>query len=344
MKRAPDFWWQRTLPPLAHLLKPAAWLYGRVSGRRMHRKPKARSRLPVICVVNFVVGGTGKTPFAIELARVLRADGLTPGFLLRGYGGRNKGPLLVDLQTHDAEDVGDEALLLAAHAPTVISADRPAGARLAEEQPIDLLIMDDGFQNPTLAKDLNLVLVDCSTGFGNGLCLPAGPLRAPAQVQIVKADCLILIGEGDEADEAVHLAGRKGLPLVHAYVRPQPNDALQGQGLFAFAGLGRPQKFFRSLTEMRYRVNETREFADHHRYSETDARALLTEAECEGLQLVTTRKDAMRFASADTELFRWLPAQTQVLDIAMNIDDPDRLIALVRERLRAKSFDEPPRP
>ncbi|MEO1111401.1 MAG: tetraacyldisaccharide 4'-kinase [Pseudomonadota bacterium] len=342
MKRAPDFWWQRTLPPLAHLLRPAGWLYGRISGRRMHRKPKARSRLPVICVGNFVVGGTGKTPFAIELARLLRADGLRPGFLLRGYGGRTRGPLLVDPKTHDAEDVGDEALLLAAHAPTVVASDRPAGARLSEEQPIDILIMDDGFQNPSLAKDLNLVLVDCSTGFGNGLCLPAGPLRAPAQVQIVKADCLVLIGKGDEADEAVHLAGRKGLPLLHAHVQPLPNEALQRENLFAFAGIGRPQKFFTSLKEMECTVRKTRAFADHHRYSEADARALLTEAEDQGLQLVTTRKDAMRFASSDTELFRWLTAKTQVLDVAMKIDDPDRLVALVRERLRAKSFDGPP--
>ncbi|WP_306141006.1 tetraacyldisaccharide 4'-kinase [Roseibium sp. MMSF_3412] len=339
MKRAPDFWWQRTLPPPAYLLKPAAWLYGRLTGRRMHRKPKARSRLPVICVGNFVVGGTGKTPFAIELARVLRADGLTPGFLLRGYGGRTRGPLLVDPQTHDAEEVGDEALLLAAHAPTVISSDRPAGARLCEEQPIDILIMDDGFQNPSLAKDLNLVLVDCSTGFGNGLCLPAGPLRAPPQVQIVKADCLVLIGEGDEAGEAVHLAGRKGLPILHAHVQPQPNEALLGQPLFAFAGIGRPQKFFRSLKEMGCTVRETRAFADHHLYTDADARALLTEAEDQGMQLVTTRKDAMRFVSRDTEMFRWLAAKTQVLDVAMKIDDPDRLVALVREKLRARSFD-----
>lgn len=293
----------------------------------------------MICVGNFVVGGTGKTPFAIELARVLRADGLTPGFLLRGYGGRTKGPLLVDPQTHDAEDVGDEALLLAAHAPTVISSDRPAGARLAEAQPIDILIMDDGFQNPSLAKDLNLVLVDSSTGFGNGLCLPAGPLRAPAHMQIVKADCLVLIGKGDAADEAVHLAGRKGLPILHAYVQPQPNEALAGRRLFAFAGIGRPQKLFGSLKEMGCTVQQTREFADHHRYTEADARALLTEAEEQGLQLVTTRKDAMRFVSQDTEMFRWLAAKTQVLDVAMKIDEPDRLIALVRERLRARSFD-----
>ena len=293
----------------------------------------------MVCVGNFVVGGTGKTPFAIALAHALQADGLTPGFLLRGYGGRAKGPLLVDPQMHDAEDVGDEALLLAAHAPTVISSDRPAGARLSEAQPIDILIMDDGFQNPSLAKDLNLVLVDCSTGFGNGLCLPAGPLRAPAHMQIVKADCLVLIGEGDEADEAVHLAGRKGLPILHAHVQPQPNEALLGQRLFAYAGIGRPQKFFNSLKEMGCTVQETREFPDHHRYTEADARALLTEAEDQGLQLVTTRKDAMRFGAGDTEMFRWLAAKTQVLDVAMEIDDPDRLIALVRERLRARSFD-----
>lgn len=196
MKTAPDFWWKPGQTLASWLLSPAGWIYGLVSGRRMLKKPKAKSRLPVICVGNFVVGGTGKTPFAIELSYRLQEEGLRPGFLLRGYGGKAKGPLLVDASMHDADVVGDEALLLARYGPTVIAADRPSGARLAEQQPIDVLLMDDGFQNPALAKDLSLVLVDCSVGFGNGKCLPAGPLRAPAAKQIVKADCLVLVGEG----------------------------------------------------------------------------------------------------------------------------------------------------
>ncbi|MBG6146174.1 tetraacyldisaccharide 4'-kinase [Labrenzia sp. EL_13] len=339
MNKSPEFWWQPSLSPASTLLVPFSWAYGFVSGRRLFKKPKARSRLPVICIGNFVVGGTGKTPFAIALAGLLRDEGFAPGFLLRGYGGREKGPLLVDPARHRAEDVGDEALLLAAHGPTVISSDRPKGALLAETQPIDLILMDDGFQNPALAKDLNLVLVDCTTGLGNGYCLPAGPLRAPADRQIIKTDCLVLVGEGEAADEVVHLAGRKGLPILHAHLKPQSNDALKDTGLFAFAGIGRPQKFFKSLKDLGYSVRKTREFADHHKYEETEARALLTEAENDDLQLVTTQKDMVRLASSKGELFRWLVAKSQVLDVSMKIDDAERLNALIREKLRAKSFE-----
>ncbi|AMN54795.1 tetraacyldisaccharide 4'-kinase [Labrenzia sp. CP4] len=338
MKSAPDFWWKPGQTLASWLLSPAGWIYGLVSGRRMLKKPKAKSRLPVICVGNFVVGGTGKTPFAIELSYRLQEEGLRPGFLLRGYGGKAKGPLLVDAGMHDADVVGDEALLLARYGPTVIAADRPSGARLAEQQPIDVLLMDDGFQNPALAKDLSLVLVDCSVGFGNGKCLPAGPLRAPAAKQIVKADCLVLVGEGDAAEEAVHLAGRKGLPILHAHVRPQPNDELAGSRLFAFAGIGRPQKFFDTLKSLGYDVKKTREFPDHHQYTQADVRALLTEAEEAGFKLVTTSKDMARLETSTGELFHWIASSAAVLEVRMEIDDEDRLASLIKERLRRRQF------
>lgn len=340
MSTSPDFWWKPRPSPVARLLFPLSWLYGLIAGRRMLAKPRAVSELPVVCIGNFVVGGTGKTPFAIELARLLRKEGLAPGFLLRGYGGTEKGPLLVDVGRHAAGDVGDEALLLAEHGPTIVAADRPAGAKLARQQPVDLLLMDDGFQNPSLAKDLSLALVDCATGFGNGLCLPAGPLRAPAHQQIIRADCLVLVGDGEAGGHAIHLAGRKGLPVMHAHLRPRPNEALEGVKLLAFAGIGRPQKFFSSLKGLGYWVKETREFADHHPYSEADAQALLTAAEQNGLQLVTTSKDMARLANAQGELFRWLTARTEVLEVAMQIDDASRLKALIRERLRTRTFSE----
>ncbi|TYC62369.1 tetraacyldisaccharide 4'-kinase [Rhodobacterales bacterium] len=338
MSKAPDFWWKTGLSAAALLLSPVGWIYGALTGRRMLSKPRGSSSLPVICIGNFVVGGTGKTPFAIELAYRLREEGYRPGFLLRGYGGSEKGPLLVDPQQHDAGRVGDEALLLAPFGPTLVSANRPAGAELAEQQPIDVLLMDDGFQNPALAKDLSLVLVDCSVGFGNGLCLPAGPLRAPAQTQILKTDCLVLVGDGDAASDAVHLAGRKGLPVLHAHLRPQANEALAGRKLFAFAGIGRPGKFFDSLKSLGYEVRKTREFADHHPYSEADVRALLTEAEEHGLQLVTTSKDMARLVTSDGELFHWIASSTTVLEIRMEIDDEDRLMGLIREKLRQRAF------
>jgi tetraacyldisaccharide 4'-kinase len=338
MKTAPDFWWKPGFSLFAMLLSPVARIYGRIAGRLMLKRPKYRSRLPVICIGNFVVGGTGKTPFAIELACRLQEDGHRPGFLLRGYGGTAKGPLLVDPDLHDADEVGDEALLLARQGPTVIAADRPSGARLAEQQPIDVLIMDDGFQNPALAKDLSLVLVDCNTGFGNGRCFPAGPLRAPADRQIVQADCLVLVGDGDAAEQAVHLAGRKGLPIVHAHLRPQFNDALAGSRLFAFAGIGRPQKFFASLKALGHEVRKTRAFPDHHAYSQADIKALLTEAEEAGLRLVTTSKDMVRLETSQGELFHWIASSAAVLDVRMDIDDEDRLAGLIKEMLRQHTF------
>ena len=334
MSKAPDFWWKKKPSFAAMLLSPVGWLYGHVSGRRMLSNPKSNSRLPVICIGNFVVGGTGKTPFAIELAHRLQEDGYRPGFLLRGYGGRQKGPLLVNPGLHNAREIGDEALLLAGYGPTFVSANRPAGARLAETHEVDVLLMDDGFQNPSLAKDLNLVLVDCSVGFGNGLCFPAGPLRAPAREQIVKADCLVLVGEGEAAEEAVHLASRKGLPVLHAHLRPQPEDDLKGRKLFAFAGIGRPKKFFATLKELGYEVKRTAEFADHYQYSEKDVRSLLTEAEEAGLQLVTTSKDMARLETSNGELFHWITSSTVVLEVRMEIDDEDRLVALIKEKIR----------
>ncbi|MES0880171.1 tetraacyldisaccharide 4'-kinase [Roseibium sp. SCP14] len=334
MSKAPDFWWKKGLSGTAMALSPAGWLYGQISGRRMLSAAKGSSKLPIICIGNFVVGGTGKTPFAIELAHRLREEGRKPGFLLRGYGGRSKGPLLVVSNMHTARQVGDEALLLARHGPTIVSADRPAGAKFAELHDIDVLLMDDGFQNPALEKDLSIVLVDCAVGFGNGMCFPAGPLRAPAKQQILKTDCLVLVGDGNEAEDAVHLAGRRGLPVLHAHLRPQPNEELEERKLYAFAGIGRPQKFFSSLKEFGYEIAKTREFADHHQYSEKDVQALLTEAENADLQLVTTSKDMARLSTSDGELFRWITSSTATLDVRMDIDDEDRLVALIREKIR----------
>ena len=338
MGKAPDFWWTPNRSASALALAPFGWIYGLIAGRRMVQHSKAKSALPVICIGNFVTGGTGKTPFALRLADRLLKEGHTPGFLLRGYGGRLKGPVLVDPAQHTAADVGDEALLLAQAGPTVISADRPAGAELLEKQPVDMILMDDGFQNPSLHKDLSLVLVDCATGFGNGLCFPAGPLRAPAEKQIVKADCMILVGEGERASDAVHLAGRRGLPFLHAYIVPEENDALSGQDLLAFAGIGRPQKFFKTLTDLGHNVARTREFADHYDFSEADARELLTESDRDGLQLVTTAKDMARIATQRGEIFHWLAAKAEVLDVQMEIPEEDRLVSLIKDCLRNRAF------
>lgn len=342
MTKAPEFWWSDKKTLLAHILAPAGWVYGRIAGRRMLQKPEYRSKLPVICIGNFVAGGTGKTPFALNLADLLTENGHKPGVLLRGYGGKEAGPLLVQPEVHTSEDVGDEALLLAQAGPTVVSGNRPLGAALLEQQNVDLIIMDDGFQNPSLHKDMSIALTDCAVGSGNGYCIPAGPLRAPAQTQIVKTDCLVLVGEGEAAEPLVHLAGRKGLPILHAEIRPEPNEDLQDRPLFAFAGIGRPEKFFQTLKNLGYAVKKTRAFADHHRFTETEAQDLLTQAEAEGLQLVTTAKDMVRLQSGEAELFRWLESRAEVLDVSMEVADESRLIALIKEMLSRRNFHTSP--
>lgn len=338
MSKTPAFWWRHRLSIPALCLVLPSWIYGRIAGRRLTEKPKGQAGITVICIGNFVVGGTGKTPFALRLAERLREEGHKPAFLLRGYGGTEKGPLLVDLAEHGAQDVGDEALLLAEMAPTVVAADRVAGAEKVGSLDADILIMDDGFQNPALAKDLSIVLIDAKTGVGNGFCIPAGPLRAPLGSQVNKADVLVVVGQGEAAQSAIHLASRRGLPIIHADIVPRPAEVLAEKPLLAFAGIGRPQKFFDSLTELGLKVAKTRSFADHHCYSERDATALLKQAEQDDIQLVTTAKDMARLETARHEIFRWLAAKSEVLEVEMEIQQEDFLMGLISEKHRQRAY------
>ncbi len=198
MRLEAPFWWYRRTGALASALAPLGRLYGRLAEARAARVEPYRSRLPVICIGNFTAGGGGKTPTAIAVASLLAELGARPAFLTRGYGGSSAGPILVK-KGQSAEEVGDEPLLLAEAAPTVVSADRPAGAAAIEATEADIIVMDDGFQNPSLAKDLSLVVVDAAAGIGNGLIIPAGPLRAPLEAQLARADALVVIGEGGKA-------------------------------------------------------------------------------------------------------------------------------------------------
>jgi tetraacyldisaccharide 4'-kinase len=254
--------------------------------------------VPVACVGNFVVGGAGKTPTALALARIARSRGLRPGFLTRGYGGKEAGPLIVDREGHSPERVGDEALLLAAAAPTVVAQDRPAGATLLADSGIDLIVMDDGFQNPSLAKDFILVAVDSETGVGNRMVLPAGPLRAPLTAQLRLADALVIIGDGGAADPLIRAAARAGRAILHARLKPVRVKEWRKTPILAYAGIGRPEKFFASLADIQAPVAKTMSFADHHRYTEVEAERLIAHADAAGLRLVTTEKDLARLAGA----------------------------------------------
>lgn len=293
--KPPRFWWETGASAPALLLAPVARVYGLLAARRLSAPPRSRAPVPVICVGNFVVGGAGKTPTAIALARLAKAKGRAPGILTRGHGGRSRGPLAVDPERHRADDVGDEPLLLAREAPTVVARDRPAGAAMLAGAGIDLVIMDDGFQNPSLAKDISLLVVDAEAGVGNGRIIPAGPLRAPLVLQLQQADAVIVVGGGSGAETTIRAAARMGKPVLAARLHPRPLPEIAAtRSLLAYAGIGRPAKFFASLAECGANVAAAIPFPDHHVYSEGDARALLDRADGERLDLITTEKDLAR--------------------------------------------------
>jgi tetraacyldisaccharide 4'-kinase len=328
MKRlsAPDFWWHRhSLAGMA--LAPAGMIYGQIAGRRMARSGVAVS-IPVLCVGNLVVGGAGKTPLALEVARTCRKLGLAPGFLTRGYRGRESGPLIVSLAIHAAHDAGDEALLLAQVAPTVVSADRPSGAKLLASLGVDVVIMDDGFQNPSLRKDLALVVVD-ERGAGNGHVLPAGPLRAPVAQQMRCADALVVLGEGG-GGRIVRVAARAGLPVLHAKTESARRRGLRRRPYLAFAGIGNPGKFFETLAATGAVVEHRMSFPDHHVFTHEECEAILAEAKSRNLVPITTEKDRVRLNRGSDAAER-LAAATETLPIHVVFEEPRRLSVLIED-------------
>lgn len=291
--RAPEFWARKdTTARLASLaLSPIGWIYGAsVAWKRDHVQPH-RPRAMVVCIGNLTAGGSGKTPVAIAIASRLIENGVRCVFLTRGYAGRLQGPVLIEPAIHGARDVGDEALLLAAIAPTVVATDREAGAALADTLCADVIVMDDGYQNFALVKDLSIVVVDAQIGFGNGSVLPAGPLREPVSQGLARADAVALIGKGD-----VDLCGYHG-PILRANLLPL-TESLLGRRVVAFAGIGRPKKFFATLSALGADVLEMREFADHHFYSAHEIANIKESAERLQADLITTEKDFVRLEAA----------------------------------------------
>jgi len=291
--REPPFWW-RVAGLETRLLAPAAAVYGAVAASRLKREGY-RAGMPVICIGNPTLGGAGKTPTALAVARLLKAAGERPVFLSRGYGGSQRGPLLVAPERDRAADVGDEPLLLARVAPTVVAHDRVEGAKAAHAASV--IVMDDGFQNPSLAKDFSVLVIDGRRGLGNGKVFPAGPLRAPLGAQLARADAVVLVGAmGEAASIAGAAAEARKLPLFQARFEPDRETiaTLAGRRVLAFAGIGDPEKVFATLREAGVTVAATRSFADHHRYTLADARDLCRQADAEGLTLVTTEKDRAR--------------------------------------------------
>ncbi|MFZ1774772.1 MAG: tetraacyldisaccharide 4'-kinase [Rhizobiaceae bacterium] len=328
---APPFWWEKS-DWRAWSLLPLSAAYGAVAGWRMNAAQPEKAGLPVLCVGNFTVGGAGKTPVAIALARAARERGLKPGILSRGHGGTNAVPKIVDLAHDSARSVGDEPLLLARHAPVAVSVDRPAGVKLLIEAGADFLIMDDGFQSRRIATDYALIVVDAMFGLGNGHVIPAGPLRAPLAIQLRYTDAVLALGEGDGADAAIRLAARAGKPVHAASISPSGAEKFAGLKCLAYAGIGHPEKFYQTLAAAGAEVAASRAFPDHHPFSDSECEALQNEAAHSGLVLVTTAKDAVRLVDG-TAAARSLLAETLVLEIEAQCDDPGAPARIIAETL-----------
>lgn len=323
MIKEPWFW--RADSPGAQavgfMLSPLSALYD--AGRRFRRATTRPERppAPVVCIGNATVGGVGKTPFALMLAPMLAAQGFRPAFLTRGYGGREAGPALVDPVAHAAAEVGDEALLLAAVAPTIVAKDKAAGARFAASLGADAIIMDDGFQNPAVDKAFSILLVGAADG--GGRVFPAGPYREPLSEALARADVVVAVG-----DEGAAMANPRagGKPAFSAFLAPQISGA--GARVVAFCGIGRPAKFFAALKRANFAVVGERSFSDHHVYAKAEIDDLRREAREKSAALMTTAKDFARLPQS-------LREGVEVLPVAMKVDDPARLSALVTAAARS---------
>lgn len=321
--KAPEFW-QTGRGPWPRLLAPLGYLFGALGHAQRKRIFPTKAAVPVICIGNLTAGGTGKTPVALALAAHLKTLGHHPHFFTRGYGGTLTGPIQVDPAHHSARDVGDEALLLAAAAPTWVTRNRPMGAKAAIAAGADYLILDDGFQDARLVKDIALIVIDGAAGFGNGRLIPAGPLRETVADGLSRAQAAIIVGTDAAGIRQTIADLQPNLPVLTAQLQPSPEAAgLKGARVLGFAGIGRPEKFAETLKALSCEIADFIGFADHHPYKADDQKMLQDRARALNAQLVTTAKDAVRLSTAMRD-------QVTVVEVTAVFDDaaaPGKLIA-----------------
>jgi len=332
--REPGFW-HGPASLNSHLLKPLAALYGAVAAKRLRHRG-LNAGIPVLCVGNYHVGGAGKTPTVLALAKLLRELGETPVVLSRGYGGELRGPVRVDPVRHAASDVGDEPLMLAGALPVVVSRKRAEGVPLARAHGATVILMDDGFQNPSIVKDASLIVIDSERGLGNGQVFPAGPLRAPLRPQLARTDALIIVGNGNAAQSVAAEIAAQGKPVLSAHLKPDEAQVaqLRGRRVLAFAGIGDPTRFFNTLRASGIDVAGQRAFADHHAYAQAEIESLIAEAKRDGLTLVTTEKDLARLRDRAQQIVPF--------PVTLEFDDAALLRKFVTDRLfKARESKEP---
>ena len=319
MMKEPWFWRETSISAklTSAALTPLSALYrGATTLRGQFTHPYV-SPVPVICVGNATLGGVGKTPFAIMLAHILTQKGYSIAFASRGYGGLLDGPVQIDPQKHTFTDVGDEPLLLAKHAPTFVAKNRRLGVKTAASSNADIIIMDDGFQNPTVAKDVAILLTDTNASDNNMRVFPAGPYREPLEAAKARADLVIQIGNVDDAQNTD----------LNAYL--VPNHHLSQKQYYAFCGIANPQRFFDMLEHQGARLAGSVSFPDHHQYSSNEIETLKKSADKENATLITTAKDLIRLTPEQAD-------NIEVLEVAMKINSPSRLIEIIETKLPEK--------